>query len=188
MKKALTICLTLSLVAGAVAVAAELKSGLEPGKLIGPFDVVKCAGPDDNVKVGSELCYRCKYGARPMVMVFSRSTDDNVASLVKKLDGAVAANSDKQLAAFVNLLGADRDALEGKAKEFSSSTKAANVPMVVPVEFENGPADYGINPAAEVTVIVAKGGKVTANHGFAKGALDDAAIAAVLKDAQALVQ
>ena len=62
MKKALTICLALSLVAGAVAVAAELKSGLEPGKLIGPFDVVKCAGPDDNVKVGAELCYRCKYG------------------------------------------------------------------------------------------------------------------------------
>ncbi|HVU86429.1 MAG TPA: hypothetical protein VHD36_03860 [Pirellulales bacterium] len=187
MKRALTICLTLAF-AASVAVAAELKSGLEPGKLIGPFDVVKCAGPDDNVKVGSELCYRCKYGARPMVMVFSRSTDDKVATLVKKLDGAVAANSSKQLAAFVNLLGSDRDALESKAKEFSASTKAGNVPMVVPVEFENGPADYGINPTAEVTVIVAKGGKVTANHGFAKGALDDAAIAAVLKDAEALVQ
>lgn len=187
MKKVLTICLTLALAAG-VAVAAELKSGLEPGKLIGPFDVVKCAGPDDNVKVGSELCYRCKYGARPMVMVFSRSTDDKVASLVKKLDGAVAANSSKQLAAFVNLLGSDREALEAKAKEFSASTKASNVPLVVPVEFENGPADYGINPTADVTVIVAKGGKVTANHGFAKGALDDAAIATVLKDAEALVQ
>ena len=35
MKKVLTICLTLALAAG-VAVAAELKSGLEPGKLIGP--------------------------------------------------------------------------------------------------------------------------------------------------------
>ncbi|MES1213054.1 MAG: hypothetical protein ABUL64_00570 [Singulisphaera sp.] len=187
MKKAISVCLTLALVAS-VAVAAELKSGLEPGKLIGPFDVVKCAGPDDNVKVGSELCYRCKYGARPMVMVFSRSTDAKVATLIKQLDGAVAANSDKKLAAFVNLLGSDREALETKAKEFSSSTKAANIPLVVPVEFENGPADYGINPAAEVTVIVAKGGKVTANHGFAKGALDDAAIASVLKDAEALVQ
>ena len=107
---------------------------------------------------------------------------------MKKLDGAVAANSSKQLAAFVNLLGSDREALEAKAKEFSASTKAGNVPLVVPVEFENGPADYGINPTADVTVIVAKGGKVTANHGFAKGALDDAAIATVLKDAEALVQ
>ena len=86
------------------------------------------------------------------------------------------------------MLGGDREALEAKAKEFSASTKAANVPLVVPVEFENGPADYGINPAAEVTIIVAKGGKVIANHGFGKGALDDAGIAAVLKDAEALVQ
>ncbi len=171
-----------------MAVAAELKSGLEPGKPIGPFDVVKCAGPDDKVKVGDELCYRCKYGSRPMVMVFSRSTDAQVAALVKKLDGAVAANSSKQLSAFVSLLGADREALESKAKQFSSSAKVENVPLVVPVEFENGPADYGLNPSAEVTVIVAKGGKVTANHGFAKGALDDAGIAAVLKDAESLVQ
>ena len=88
MKKALSVCLTVALLAS-VAVAVELKSGLEPGKLIGPFDVVKCAGPDDKVKVGDELCYRCKYGARPMVMVFSRTTDAKVAALVKKLDGAV---------------------------------------------------------------------------------------------------
>ncbi len=187
MKKAFAVCFSLAVLAS-VAVAADLKSGLEPGKLIGPFDVVKCAGPDDNVKVGTELCYRCKYGSRPMVMVFSRSTDDKVATLVKKLDGAVAANSSKQLSAFVNLLGSDREALESKAKEFSSATKAGNVPLVVPVEFENGPADYGINPGAEVTVIVAKGGKVMANHAFAKGALNDAGIAAVLKDAEGLVQ
>jgi hypothetical protein len=185
--KALNVCLTLALLAS-VAVAAELKSGLEPGKPIGPFDVVKCAGPDDKVKVGDELCYRCKYGSRPMVMVFSRSTDAKVASLVKKLDSAVAANSSKQLAAFVSLLGSDREALESSAKKFSDSAKVSNVPLVVPVEFENGPADYGINPAAEVTVIVAKGGKVTANHGFAKGTLDDAAISAVLEDAEKIIQ
>jgi hypothetical protein len=187
MKRALTVCLTLAVLAS-VAVAVELKSGLEPRKPIGPFDVVKCAGPDDKVKVGDELCYRCKYGTRPMVMVFSRSTDAKVAALVKKLDSAVAANSSKQLAAFVSLLGSDREALESTAKQFSSSTKVSNVPLVVPVEFENGPADYGINPAAEVTVIVAKGGKVTANHGFAKGALDDAAISAVIEDAEKIVQ
>jgi len=187
MKTALTFCTTLALLAS-VAVAAELKSGLEPGKPIGPFDVVKCAGPDDKVKVGDELCYRCKYGQRPMVMVFSRSSDAKVAALVKKLDGAVEANSAKQLAAFVSLLGADREALEAKAKQFSTSAKVANVPLVVPVEFENGPADYGINPDADVTIIVAKNSKVMANHAFAKGGLDDAGISAVLADVEKLVQ
>jgi hypothetical protein len=186
MKRALSTCMALTLLAS-VAAAAELKSGLESGKPIGPFDVVKCAGPDDKVKVGAELCYRCKYGQRPMVMVFSRASDAKVAALVKKLDAAVESNSKKQLAAFVSLLGADRDALEAKAKEFSSKAKLANVPLVVPVEFENGPADYGINPDAEVTIIIAKNSRVTANHAFAKGDLNDKAIEAVLADVEKLV-
>jgi hypothetical protein len=43
------------------------------------------------------------------------------------------------------------------------------VPVVVPVEFENGPDNYGINPKAEVTVLVAKDSKVVSNYAFDKG-------------------
>jgi hypothetical protein len=185
MKRTFAFGLAIAMVAG-VALAAELKSGLEPGSPIGPFDVVKCAGPDDSVKVGDELCYRCKYGSRPMVMVFSRTPDDKLATLAKKLDAAIGADSSKKLAAFVNLLGADREVLESKAKEFSTKAKVANVPLVVPVESENGPADYGISPDADVTIIVAKGSKVTANHAFAKGGLNEAGIKAVLADVEKL--
>lgn len=47
-------------VAGAAAaVAAELKSGLQEGDFVGAFDVVKCAGAEeDGVKLGQQLCYR----------------------------------------------------------------------------------------------------------------------------------
>ena len=39
--------------------ADELKSGLQVGQSVGPFDVVKCGGaPDDGVSVGQQLCYR----------------------------------------------------------------------------------------------------------------------------------
>jgi hypothetical protein len=129
-----------------------------------------------------------------MVMIFTRGADKNVAALVKKLDGAIAASAadekdaKKQLAGFVNLLGTDRESLEAQAKEFGAATKAENVPVVVPVEFENGPEDYGINPEAAVTVIVAKDSKVTANHAFAKGDLNEKAIAAVLADVEKLVK
>jgi len=44
-----------------VAFAADegLKSGLQVGASVGPFQVVKCAGAvDDGVKEGQELCYR----------------------------------------------------------------------------------------------------------------------------------
>ena len=46
-----------------VAVAAiagdeELKSGLQVGDSVPAFQVVKCGGADDGVKVGQQLCYR----------------------------------------------------------------------------------------------------------------------------------
>lgn len=163
--------------------AAELKSGLEPGKNIGAFYVVKCAGSEaDGVKIGDNLCYRCKYGTQPMVMVFARTADDNLAKLTKQLSKAVEENSGKRLAAFVNLIGDDEAALQSAAKQFGAKAKADNVPIVVPDEFENGPTDYRINEEADVTVIIATGGKVVASHGVSKGGLDGKTIAAIIAD------
>ncbi len=162
--------------------AEEVKSGLAPGKFIGAFDVVKCSGAaDDGVKVGQQLCYRCKYGGRPMVMVFARSQGKSVAQLAKSLDEAIAKNSDGQLQGFVNLLGDDRDALESQATQLGQENKLAQLPVVVPVEFENGPGNYGINPKADVTVIMAVGGKVKTNLAFSKDQLDSKAIGQVLE-------
>jgi hypothetical protein len=173
----------------AVAVRAdEVKSGPQPGQPIGAFDVTKCAGAsDDGVSVGQSLCYRCKYGGRPMVMVFTRSSGDKVTQLVKELDEAVAKNSDKQLRAFVNIVGEDRSAAETAAKEFGSKNSFANVPIVVPQESDNGPDNYGINPKAEVTVIVASQGKVTASHGFT-GAPSSDEVKQILADVSQALQ
>jgi hypothetical protein len=53
-------CGTAVALLASVAIAAEegLKSGLQVGDSVGPFQVVKCAGADDGVKAGQELCYR----------------------------------------------------------------------------------------------------------------------------------
>jgi len=178
----------LALAVGATVRADELKSGIQPGEAIGAFDVVKCAGPDDGAGVGDKLCYRCKYQSRPMVMVFSRKADEKLASLTKQLDAKVKENSSKKLAAFVNLLGDDEEALEAKAKELGEKNKVANVPIVVPVEFTDGPGDYGINPKAEVTVILAVNGKVVANHALEAGKLNDKTIKAILADVPKILE
>lgn len=189
MKKSLVLSLAAMLLAGGLSLAAELKSGLEVGKAVGPFDVVKCGGAaDDGVDVGDRLCYRCKYSNRPMEMVFANKVDDNVTSMVKKLDAAVAKHADKQLKAFVDLLGENREELETKAKEFSQKSETAKIPFVVPVEFESGPGDYGLNPEGTVTVIVANKGKVVANHAFAAADLNDKSIEEVLADVTKIVK
>jgi len=173
---AMLLCASVSFVS-----AEEIKSGLQEGAPIGAFDVTKIAGAeDDGLAVDDNLCYRCKNGARPQVMVFTRSSDEQVVKLVQKLDVALGENSSKQLRAFVNVIGEDKASATKEAKKLASSTKAKEVPFVVPNEVENGPGDYGLNEKAAVTVILAQGGKVKASHAFASA--KDVSVDAVIAD------
>ncbi len=182
----LFVCFAMAVAAlsSSFASAEELKSGLAVGKDINPFYVTKTAGAeDDGVEQGKNLCYRCKNGSRPQVMVFTRSTDDKVVALVQKLDEQLKKSEEAQLRAFVNMLGESKDAAAASVKKLAVASKAKNVPFVVPNEFENGPEDYGINAKAELTIIIANDSKVVANYAVAsaKDLNVDSVIGAVTK-------
>tara|TARA_B100000945_G_scaffold305391_1_gene291809 strand:+ start:78 stop:614 length:537 start_codon:yes stop_codon:yes gene_type:complete len=148
--------------------AAEVKSGLQEGADIGAFYVTKVAGAaDDGVKTKANLCYRCKNGKRPQVMVFTRSSDKTVVNLIDQLDAAIEKNETKQLRAFVNVLGDSRGAANKGVKTIASASKAKNVPFVLPNEYENGPDNYQLNPDAEITILVCNNHKVVASHAVA---------------------
>lgn len=139
----------------------QCESGPKAGASLGAFNVTKVAGAEeDGIAEGRNLCYRCRNGSRPQVMVFTRATDEKVAELVAKLDKAIEEHEDSQLRVFVNVLADDQAEATEAAKKFAMTTKAKNIPFVVPNEFENGPADYGINPKAAVTVTMAVDGGV----------------------------
>lgn len=145
--------------------AEETKSGLQSGDYVGAFYVTKLCGADeDGVKTGQNLCYRCKNGGRPQVMIFTRSSDEKVAKLLQELDKAIPKNSSKELRAFVNYLGENKASAKKEAEKLADSAKTENIPYVLPNEFANGPDNYGLNPKAEVTVIMAVGGQVKANY------------------------
>jgi hypothetical protein len=163
--------------------AAELKSGLQPGDLVGAFDVEKCGGAvNDGKDVGANFCYRCMLGNKPVVMVFARKADKSLASLVKELDKQVSQNADQKLSSFVNLIGADPTELKAKAKEFAAKNQVENVALVVPHENENGPAEFNISPAAEFTVTIYRNGKVVASHAVGPGGLDAKEIKSIVED------
>ena len=155
--------------------AEELRSGPQPGEMLGAYEVTKVAGaPDDGVAEGQELCYRCKMGNRPVVMVFSRKPDRALARLVKRLDNVVDQNKvDHNMASFVSLLGDKPDQLANASKQIVEDTKAKNVAFVVPKDQPNGPEAYKINPEVETTVLIYVKGKVRANHAIPPGGLTD---------------
>jgi hypothetical protein len=161
-------CVAAVLLCGSAVIAAELKSGLEVGAGVNPFTFrwTTHRGKDP-------LCYRCQYGNRPVVAIFTRKVDDKVAALVKEIDSKVAKSGDKKMAAFVVVLSDDPAANEAKLKELAKK-EGIKVPLTT---FENaaGPEDYKISKDAEVTVMEWVKGKVKVML-LAAGKLNDEGI------------
>src|SRR5688500_6938801 len=106
---------------------------------------------------------------------------DNLASLVKKIDDAVAKNEEKKMAAFVVLLSEDADAASPKLETLDKEKGIKTVPLTI-FDGEAGPGSYKIAKVADVTVLLWKGHTVKANHSFKKGDLNEKAIEAIVAD------
>ncbi len=181
--KFLGLALAIALVGMGTLRAAELTSGLQPGDLVGAFNVEKCGGAlNDGREVGSNFCYRCMLGRKPTVMVFARKADKDLAKLAKELDQHIAKNSDQKLSSFINLIGSEPADLKSTARDFADKNGLENVALVVPDDAQNGPEEFKINPEAEVTVTIYRDGKVAASHAVAPGKLTQEEIQAILKD------
>jgi hypothetical protein len=174
---------------GAGAALAEVTSGQQVGESVGAMTVTKVTGnPLDGVPDGKTLCYRCKMGSRPVVMVFARTADTGLAKLLKKLDEEIEEHQSAKLTGFVNMLGTDAESLKKETAEFVKLHGIERIAFVVPEESANGPTDYKIAPDADLTVVCFKGGKVQANHAFAKGQLTDEKIDAIVEAACAMTE
>ena len=173
----------------AVAAPAEVTSGPQVGDQVGAFTVTKVAGnPDDGVEAGKSLCYRCKMGARPVVMVFARTADAKLAKLLKKIEEEVEEHQSEKLTSFVNMIGTDADAMKKASADFVAKHGIKRIAFVVPEDAQHGPPEFKIAPDADVTVVCYKGGTVKANHAFAKGGLTDEKIKAVVEASCNLVE
>ena len=184
MRKFVSFCaLAVAVVASGMVNAADLKSGLQVGDFPGAFNVTDITGPS----AGEKLCYRCQYGDRPVVTVFTRSMNENVVKLVKEIDGVVQKNSDdKKMAAFVTLLTNDPDAVEGDLKKVATEQGIKKTPLTV---FENnvGPAKYKIDEKAEVTIIMWVESDVKVNYAFAAGELNADAVTRIVADTKKIL-
>jgi transcriptional regulator of nitric oxide reductase len=176
--------LTLALALPVALIAADaLKSGLPVGDQVPAFNVRDITGPNK----GKTLCYRCKYGDRPVVAVFTRKVDDTVNELVKKIDAQVGKNEAKKMAAFVVVLTDEPDVLEPKLEAVAKDAKVEHTPLTI-IEGQTGPPDYKLAKDAEVTVMMWVDSTVKVNHAFEKGKLDKGAIETIVKDTKKILE
>lgn len=114
-----------------------------------------------------------------MVCVFARETTGPLTSLVKQIDSEIA--KDKSLKAFV-VVPTDATAKTSESlKALAKANGIKNVPLTL-FEGTAGPPDYHIARDADVTVMMWKGGKVQANHAFAKGKMTEADVKTIMAD------
>jgi hypothetical protein len=153
--------------------ATATEDGLKQGDAIGVFYVTKIAGAeDDGVEPGEDLCYRCRYGSRPMVMVFARETGGKVPELLKAIDTAVADSEEESLRGLLTLLGEDASALKEVAGEIATSSDVKMVPVAVAKEPKTGPMNYKLAADVPVTIVLAKDSQVVATHTFTAEKID----------------
>jgi len=138
------------------AFAASVSSGLKPGNSVAPFDVVDVTGPNK----GKQLCYRCQYGASPVVAAFIKADAPEAASLVAGIQKLTQDNP--RLRSFVVFMG-------GQETKATISKIAAEKKITIPVTFlPEGPkaadvASYQINPEASSTLLLWNKGEVKSN-------------------------
>jgi hypothetical protein len=159
------------------------KSGPAPGERYGPYSFLIATGP----KRGTAHCYVCETGDKPAVLVFARQPDGPLGKLLVQLDQALTAHHAAGLGGWVTFLSDDQPALEPKLVDWSRQLGLKALPLGV-FEDADGPPRYRLSRDAAVTVLLVKGGKVTANHAFRAGELTDERAKAVLGGVSALVK
>lgn len=171
------------LVMGGWVAAAELQSGLSKGEFVPAFFVCDVTGPAK----GEELCYRCKYGDRPVVTIFTRSVTPEVTELTKAIDQVVAKNEDARMAGFVVVMTEDPEKVKSQLTAAAEKAKITKVPMTT-FKGTDGPPAYKISKDAEVTVMMWVDGTVKVSKGFAKASqIDKATIEALVADTKQIL-
>lgn len=182
MRKFFALCLATVAMFGLQTVnAGDLKSGLQVDEYPPAFYVTDVTGP----AAGTKLCYRCQYGARPVVSLFVRNMDENTIKLVKELDTVVGKNKEKKMAAFVTVLSNDPDAQEMALKKIAQDNKIES-PLTV---YENiaGPATYKLASEAAITICMWADSNVKVNYALKANELNAELIAKIVKDTEKIL-
>lgn len=155
---------------------AEDADCLSVGSDVGAFTVTDVTGPH----AGESLCYRCQFKDRPVVSIFAREVNDELASLIKQIDQVVGKNQAEKMAAFVVVLTDNPDTKTDQLKALASKHGLKNTPLTT-YEDAMGPPSYKISKSADFTVMMWVDGQLKVNETFNKGQLSPQKVTQVVQ-------
>ena len=133
-------------------------SGPQAGETLTPFRVRAFSGPG----TGEEVELPGPTGGKPTVLIFVHEVTRPALQLIRPVDHYGAKWAELGLATRVVWLAADPAQAEAFLARAKDSLRLKS-PVVVAMDGAEGPGNYGLNRKVTLTILVAKGDKVTAN-------------------------
>ena len=161
--------------------AEPLQSGLQVGEKVHTFYVRAITGPLKNRSV----CYVCRCGDRPVVMIFVRKITPQLKRLLKGIDAEIDRHRAAGLRGFGVFLPGDGNELLPHVQTLAFDGKI-NLPLTIAAAPSDGSAGGTIHPDAAVTVMLYRDQTVTANFAYRADELQDREIDRILKCIRAL--
>jgi hypothetical protein len=158
-----------------------LQSGLKVGEKVPTFYVRAVTGPLKNKSV----CYVCRNGDRPVVMIFVRQITPELTRLLKGIDDEVDRHRAAGLRSFAVFVTGESEELLPRVQTLAFDEKI-NLPLTIAAAPSDGSAGRTIDPDTVVTVILYRDQTVTANFALRAAEFNAEAIEAVLKSTRAL--
>jgi hypothetical protein len=161
--------------------APGLQSGLKVGEKVPTFYVRAITGPLKNKSV----CYVCRNGDRPVVMLFIRQITPELKKLLKRIDGEVDEHRAAGLRSFGVFVAGDSKELLPQVQTLAFDEKIS-LPLTIAAAPSDGSAGRSIHPDAAVTVILYRDQTVVANFAYRADELQAEQSEIVLKGIRAL--
>ena len=159
----------------------SLQSGLKVGEKVPTFYVRAITGPLKNKSV----CYVCRNGDRPVVMLFIRQITPELKKLLKGIDDEVDQHRASGLRSFGVFVASDSKELLTQVQTLAFDEKLS-LPLTIAAAPSDGSAGRSIHPDAAVTIILYREQTVVTNFAYRAEELKAEESEAVLKSICAL--
>ncbi|MGZ0170787.1 MAG: hypothetical protein ACKVHE_14625 [Planctomycetales bacterium] len=161
----------------------KVVSGPKVGSTIHQFFVRAVTGPHRNRSV----CYVCRYGSRPVVMVMMQKPDPKIATLLKAIDAIVDVNRVSGLRSF-GVLVTDESARAVPILQTMAFDERIRMPLTAATTAIAGPSCHNLHKDAATTVILYRDQEAVKNFAFAKGTISDDSIIPLIEGVKQLIE
>lgn len=160
----------------------RLESGPKTGSTIHQFFVRAVTGPHRNRSV----CYVCRYGSRPVVMVLIQKPDPKIATLLKAIDAVVDDNRVSGLRSF-GVLVTDESARAVPILQTMAFDERIRMPLTAATTAIAGASCHNLHEDAATTVILYRNQQAVNNYPFTAGAIDERSIKPLMDGIKRLI-